>query len=192
MQTKYLQVICDIHFETNTLVEVIVGELTKKGYVVERLPILNLPREILDNEKNLKHQPLYKATKNDIVILLGDSMIGAVIKEVNSIDSEKIAIFTDFIQEDFTITRLGFRVIPNVKGLNEKISICVDDTKQGFDSCVYQINKECENFKYRVTVDTKISRLDITIFKEGEIQKDSIKNFIKDFIEKGKEIGNAY
>ena len=105
------RIISNIYFESerNFLPESIVAKLQQKYYEVKRLPLLEVPREVLEKDENLRNQPLYEAKSKTHTIFLGDRVLGIAIEEVAKIESEEICKFAEFIEENFKITRLGIR-----------------------------------------------------------------------------------
>ncbi len=57
------RIVSNIYFESegNFLPESIVAKLQEKDYEIKRLPLLEVPREVLEKDENLRNQPLYEA-----------------------------------------------------------------------------------------------------------------------------------
>lgn len=94
----------DIYFESegNFLPESIVAKLQEKDYEIKRLPLLEVPREVLEKDENLRNQPLYEANKNKThTIFFGDRVLGISIENVEKIESKEICKFAEFIRRKF-------------------------------------------------------------------------------------------
>lgn len=192
------RIISNIYFESegNFLPESVVAKLQQKGYEIKRLPLLEVPQEVLEKDKNLKNQPLYEAINKTHKIILGDRMLGIVIDNAKKIDNGEICKFIEFIEPNFQITRLGLRVI-NFKSpiKKENIKILVAEKSQKFDNCFLRFNKKYKNYESYVTFDNNKDDkevIDIIVFMEHNMQREKIAKNIESLVEKVKGIYDEY
>lgn len=193
-----LRIISNIYFESDGdfLPESVVVKLQQKGYGIKRLPLLDVPQELLEKDKNLKNQPLYEAVSKTHKIILGDKVLGVAIKDAEEMNIDEICKFVEFIEPNFQITRLGLRVI-NFKSpiKKENIKILVAKKSQEFDNCFLRFNKKYKNYESYVTFDNNKDSeevIDIIVFMEHNMQREKITKNIEFLVEKVKGIYDEY
>ncbi len=186
----------DIYFESegNFLPESIVAKLQEKDYEIKRLPLLEVPREVLEKDENLRNQPLYEAKNKTHTIFFGDRVLGISIENVEKIENDKVYKFAEFIEENFKITRLGVRAT-NLKSpiAKEKIKVLINEKIQEFDDCFLRLHKKYKHYEFYVTFnDNKEVVTDIIVFIEQNLQKKEVVKKIEFLVSKIKEIYDAY
>lgn len=190
------RIVSNIYFESegNFLPESIVAKLQEKDYEIKRLPLLEVPREVLEKDENLRNQPLYEAKNKTHTIFFGDRVLGISIENVEKIENDEVYKFAELIEENFKITRLGVRAT-NLKSpiAKEKIKVLINEKIQEFDSCILTFYKKYKKYESFVTFNNNNKEvIDIIAFMKQSIQKKEVAKKIQFLVDEIKEIYDAY
>ena len=192
-ENTILECIFDIHFDSNTVSESLLGDIAnvEKFTNIIKLPLHQVPEAIRKNDPNLKLQPLYEIKSNQLVdyrIMLGDNTIGLSVN--NNYDSWEKSFFPK-IKELFTtilktgklskINRIGLRYVDFLENenifLTGKINIDINKKDTSTKTMFLRIEDSEEGISYNkvITNNSKSSEqsdtgsiIDIVTFKDNQ------------------------